>query len=96
MSGGIIENRIREEKTITPQMRVDDVGNLWVETHELREEEEKAFTAYDIYNPDGYYEAKVWVDLKPEIFMNGKMYRFHTDEESGYRFVKRYRIVWNE
>jgi hypothetical protein len=83
-------------KTITPKMLVDDVGNLWVETHEQREEEDKVFTAYDIFNPDGYYEAKVWVDLKPEIFMNGKMYRFHTDEETGYRFVKRYNIVWNE
>lgn len=48
-----------------------------------------------IFNPDGYYEAKVWAVVKPEIFMNGKMYRFHTDEETGYRFVKRYRIVWN-
>jgi len=83
-------------KTITPQMLVDDVGNLWVETHEQREEEEKVFTAYDIFNPDGYYEAKVWIDLKPEIFMNGRMYRFHTDEETGYRFVKRYRVVWNK
>ena len=83
-------------KTITPQMRVDDAGNLWVETHEQREEEDKVFTAYDIFNPDGYYEAKVWVDQKPEIFMNGKMYRFHTDEETGYRFVKRYNIVWNK
>jgi len=83
-------------KTITPQMRVDDAGNLWVETYEQREEEEKVFTAYDIFNPDGYYEAKVWVELKPEIFVNGKMYRFHTDEETGYRFVKRYNIVWNE
>jgi len=83
-------------KTITPQMRVDDSGNLWVETYEQREEEDKVLIAYDIFNPDGYYEAKVWVDVKPEIFMNGKMYCFHTDEETGYRFVKRYRVVWSE
>ena len=83
-------------KTITPQMRVDDEGNLWVETHEEREQEDKVFTVYDIFDPDGHYEAKVWIDVKPEIFMNGKMYCFHTDEESGYRFVKRYDIVWKE
>jgi hypothetical protein len=83
-------------KTIAAQMHVDDVGNLWVETHEQREEEDEVFTAYDIFNPDGYYKAKVWIDMKPEIFMNGKMYRFHTNEESGYRFVKRYDIVWNK
>ncbi len=83
-------------KTITPQMRVDEMGNLWVETHEQREEEDKVFTAYDFFNPDGYYEAKVWVDVKPDIFINGKMYLFHTDEETGYRFVKRYSVVWKE
>lgn len=83
-------------KTITPQMLVDDVGNLWAETHEQREEEDKVFTAYDIFNPDGFYEAKVWIDLKPEIFVKGKMYRMHRDEETGYTLVKRYNIVWNE
>ncbi len=83
-------------KTVTPQMLVDDRGNLWVETYEQREGEDKVFTAYDIFNPDGYYEAKVWVDVKPEILVNGKIYRMHTDEETGYRFVKRYRLVWSE
>jgi hypothetical protein len=80
-------------KTITPQMRVDDRGNLWVETYERKEEEGKVFTAYNIFNPDGYYEAKVWVDVKPVTFMNDKMYCFYTDEETGYRFVKRYRVI---
>jgi len=83
-------------KTIAPQMCVDAVGNLWVETYEQKEEADKIFTAYDIFNADGIYEAKVWVEFKPGIFMNGKMYRFHTDDESGYRFVKRYDIVWKE
>lgn len=82
-------------KTITPKMLVDDVGNLWVETYEQREEEDKVFAAYDIFNPDGYYEAKVWIDLKPEIFVKGKMYRMHRDEKTGYSLVKRYRVVWN-
>lgn len=83
-------------KTISSQMLVDDEGNIWVETYEKREQEDKDFTAYDIFNPDGYYEAKVWVDLKPRLFANGKMYRFHSDEETGYMMVKRYRVVWNE
>lgn len=82
-------------KTVTPGMLVDDAGNLWVETYEEREDEDKVFTAYDIFNPEGYYEAKVWVDVKPEVFVKGKMYRMHTDEETGYRIVKRYRVVWD-
>jgi hypothetical protein len=83
-------------KTVTPRMLVDDRGYLWVETYEKKEMDDKDVTAYDVFNPDGYYEAKVWSDVKPEIFMNGKMYRFHTDEETGYRLVKRYRVVWSE
>lgn len=83
-------------KTVSPRMLVDGAGNLWVETYEKKEEGNRDFTAYDIFNPDGYYETKVWVDVNPEIFANGKMYRFHSDEETGYMMVKRYRVVWNE
>jgi len=83
-------------KTVTPRMLVDERGNLWVETYEQREEKDKVFTACDIFSPDGYYEAKVWMDVIPGIFVSGKMYRFHTDEETGFRLVKRYRVVWSE
>lgn len=83
-------------KTITPRMLVDDEGNLWVETHEQKEEEAKVFIAYDIFNPDNRYVAKVWVDKMPEFFVKGKMYRMHTDEESGYRYIRRYRVVWSD
>lgn len=82
-------------KTITPRMLVDEGGNLWVETYEKKKMDDKDVTAYDIFAPDGFYEAKVWVDVRPDIFMNGKMYRFHTDEDTGYRLVKRYRVVWS-
>jgi len=77
-------------------MLVDDGGNLWVETYEKKKADDNDFTAYDIFNQDGFYEAKVWVDVKPDIFVNGKMYCFHTDEDTGYRLVKRYRVVWSD
>jgi len=83
-------------KAITPRMLVDDLGNLWVATHEQKEEEDRTFTAYDIFNTDGYYEAKVWIDKGPSLLMKGKMYRMDTDEETGYRFLKRYRIIWTD
>ena len=83
-------------KTISSRMLVDDSGNLWVETHEQKEEEDRTFTAYDIFNADGYYEAKVWIDKRPSLLMKGKMYRIETDEESGYWFLKRYRVIWTD
>lgn len=83
-------------KTITPYMLVDDLGNLWVETNEKKEEEDRIITAYDIFNKDGYYEAKVWLDKRPSLFVKGKMYRMEIDKESGYMFIKRYRAIWSE
>lgn len=83
-------------KTITSQMLVDDSGNLWVKTHEKREEEGQVFKAYDIFNHEGYYQAKVWTTLDPELFVNGKMYLMETEKETGYKFLKRYQVIWAE
>lgn len=83
-------------KTISSRMIVDNFGNLWVETYERKEEENRIFLAYDIFNSEGYYEVKVWLDLKPEFFTKGKMYRIYTDKGTGYQYVKRYRINWCE
>lgn len=83
-------------KTISSRMFVDDSGNLWVGTYEQKEEEDRTFTAYDIFSVDGYYEAKVWIDKRPGLFVKGKMYRMETDEETGYRFLKRYRVIWSD
>ena len=83
-------------KTVMSRMLVDDEGNIWVETHEKKEERDRVFTAYDIFNPEGFYEARVWIDLKPELFVKGKMYCWHTEEETGYRYLKRCRVVWGD
>jgi hypothetical protein len=83
-------------KTISSRMIVDDSGKLWVETHEKRQHEDRVFLAYDIFNHEGYYEAKVWLDLKPVLFTKKKMYCIHTDEETGYLYVQRYKINWSE
>jgi hypothetical protein len=83
-------------KNITDSMIVDDLGNLWVETNEEKEEQGKSFIAYDIFDEDGVYVAKVWLDIPPGIFKNGKMYTRETDEETGYRVYKRYRVVWGD
>lgn len=83
-------------KNITSRMLVDDLGNLWVQTYEQKEDEDRTFTAYDIFNADGYYEAKVWIDKSPSLLLKEKMYRMETDEETGYRFLKRYRVIWTD
>jgi hypothetical protein len=93
-----------EVKTVTERMLVDSDGNLWVETNEEminqegeekeKKTQEKPLKAYDIFNSDGVYENRVWTDIRPILFANGKMYRLVEDEETGLRQLKRYRIIW--
>ncbi len=77
-------------------MVVDEQSNLWVETNEEKDEDGKTFTAYDIFNKDGYYDARVWSDISPGLFANGKLYSYHRDEETDLRTLKRYRVIWKE
>ena len=83
-------------KTITTRMLIDDRGNLWVETFEKKEEEDRILKAYDVFNGEGSYEAKVWLDKDPAIILKEKMYLMETNEETGFSVVKRYRLVWKK
>jgi hypothetical protein len=81
-------------KTVTERMFCDDRGFLWVATHEVRTEGERRLTAYDVFDADGIYDARVWLDAPPGKFSGGKMYRFVEDEETGIRILTRFRVVW--
>jgi hypothetical protein len=83
-------------KMITNRMIVDSAGNLWVRTNEVKNEGGKEITGYDIFNLDGFYDARVWLDVIPSVFAGGKMYLTDEEEATGLRQVKRYRIIWNE
>jgi len=90
------EVELPKVKTITENMLVDDRGNLWVATNELDKSREQPRRAWDIFNPDGHYLTRLWLTIRPGIFVDGKMYRLHTDEETGFRTVKRYNITWSD
>ena len=81
-------------KTVANRMIVDSRGNLWMETNEKKKENEIDYVAYDVFNKDGYYDSKIWLDHSPDLFAKGKMYRMEADEETGYLFLKRYRVIW--
>ena len=83
-------------KPITNRMIVDSEGNLWVRTNEVEREGEKEIAATDIFSPDGFYEARVWLDVIPAVFAGGRIYLMDEDETTGMRRVKRYRVIWEE
>jgi hypothetical protein len=83
-------------KNVTSKMFTDDQGNLWIQTLEQREEGEISFTAFDIFDKDGFYDSRVWLDVFPEIVQQGKVYSRRQDQETGYVYLKRHRMIWSE
>lgn len=90
----IMTLKMPKVKNIVVTMYVDDESNLWVRTNEVKKEEDKTLTAFDIFNPDGHYYAKVWTATFPRIFKKGKMYRMDIDRDTEYQTLKRYKVVW--
>ena len=88
------EMKMPKIKNIIVRMIVDDEGKLWVQTNEKKEEANRNLTAFDIFDLSGRYFAKVWMDFIPFIFKKGKMYRMDTDQDTGYRSLKRYKVIW--
>ena len=88
------EMELPKVKTVTDRMVVDSEGNLWVSTNEEKKEGDKTFTAVEIFDREGFYTARVWLDIFPVLFAAGKMYRAFEDEETGLRMLKRYRVIW--
>lgn len=83
-------------KSVASRLLTDDMGNLWIKTNEQRKEGDTIFWVYDIFDKKGIYDARVWSELEPAIILKGKMYQIHTNKETGYRHLKRYRMVWSE
>ncbi len=81
-------------KTVTERMLCDDRGFLWVGTNEMKDEGGRKLSAYDVFDAEGYYDARVWLDFIPARFAAGKMYRYKEDPDTGVRVLTRYRIVW--
>jgi hypothetical protein len=83
-------------KPVCERMLVDDAGRIWVELSEIRQEEGRTLTAYDIFDRDGRYLHKIWIEKRPGLFRNGRMYRMEADDETGDRTLKRYSILWSD
>jgi hypothetical protein len=90
----IDEMEMPKVKSIVERMYVDEKGNLWVRTNEIKEQENKTLTAFDIFDSKGYYFAKIWTALIPSIFKKGKIYRMDADPDTGYQSLKRYKVLW--
>ncbi|MCX6568474.1 MAG: hypothetical protein NT147_05425 [Candidatus Aminicenantes bacterium] len=81
-------------KTVTDRMLCDDRGFLWVATNETKDEGGRKLTACDVFDAEGRYDARLWLEFNPGKFAAGRMYRYKEDPVTGVRVLTRYRIVW--
>jgi hypothetical protein len=81
-------------KTVTERMLCDDRGGLWVATNETKDDGGRKLTAYDVFDAEGRYDARVWLDFNPARFAAGKMYRYKEDPDTGVRVLTRFRVIW--
>lgn len=68
----------------------DDEGRIFVQT--FRRTEEGSYY-YDVFDSEGKYIAKVPLKVRPCDWKNNKLYTIEEDEE-GYQYVKRYKVIW--
>jgi len=81
-------------KNVVAEMLVDDECKLWIQTNEKKKVEDEILTAFDIFDSNGHYYARIWTEFTSFILKKGKMYRMETDQETGYQTLKRYKVVW--
>jgi len=72
-------------------IRLDDEGRIFVQTYEKIGESNGGY--YDIFDLEGRYIAKVFLEVEPLVWKKNKMYTIYEDED-GYRFVKRFSVAW--
>jgi hypothetical protein len=70
---------------------LDDEGRIFVQTWE--KEEGKEGNYHDVFDREGRYIAKIFLKTIPHVWKNRKLYTIEEDED-GYQFVKRYKVIW--
>jgi hypothetical protein len=70
---------------------VDEEGRIYAQIYERQADRDKFY--YDVFESNGKYICKVRLNALPRYWKNRKMYTIEEDE-SGFQYVKRYKITW--
>lgn len=93
-----IKNAIKfpKYKSFYSMILKDDKGRIYVAKYKLSIDKDK-IAEFDLFNREGYYLYKLKMSLYPRIIKDGYIYRTESDQETGYRRVKRYKIKnWDQ
>jgi len=74
----------------------DDKDRIYISRYKLSIDKDK-IAEFDLFNKEGYYLYRVKMSHYPRTIKNGYVYKSESDQETGYRKVKRYKIKnWEE
>ena len=73
-------------------MMADDEGRIYVYTYERTPDREKYY--YDIFDTEGKYIFKIPFESRPHVIKKNRIYTIDEDED-GYEYVMRYKVIWN-
>lgn len=85
-----------DTQNVVQSLFVDDRGYLCVMTNEKREEKGGVLYASDIFDLNGCYESRVWIERTYWTFAKDSVFKIAMDEETGSRILKKYRVIWSE
>lgn len=71
--------------------KIDEEGRIFVLNWEKPDSGEKY--CFDVFDSEGRYIAKIPLNFRPAVMKKGKIYTIEEDED-GYQFVKRYKVIW--
>ncbi len=73
------------------RLTTDEECRIFVLTSEAVEDGDENY--YDVFDSKGIYIAKVPLKFWPRAWKKGKLYTVEEDEE-GYQYIKRYKVIW--
>jgi hypothetical protein len=72
-------------------IHIDDQGRIFIATWEMTPD--RKGQRYDVFDKNGRFLAQAILRFRPSVWKNGRVYG-SVEDENGYPFVKRYRVVW--
>ncbi len=92
----VYDSEFPKEKPAVRGLKIDEDGNLWAGTYDIKKENGIEYRSFDIFSPEGIYDARIWIKtgLFPGVTKNRKMYTRIIDKETGLSLFKRYKMTW--
>lgn len=69
----------------------DEDGRIFVST--WQRDSDSGIALFNIFDPEGRYLCDFFIPGEPLVFKDGKLYAIVQDEE-GFQYIKRYRMLW--